>query len=466
MAPSATIDEMAPMHLPVHPKLSSVNASVLHGPRDLRLLIVTRGRDPYSRPSQVNMRSTDKLIYMQEVRSIEEPGVGELQIAVKSTGICGSDVSYYKKFANGDLCACAPLSLGHESSGVVVSIGPQVSGFRVGDRVALEVGIPCGQCTICRKGRYNLCKRMRFRSSAKSVPHFQGTLQERINHPAVWCYKLPEHVSFDAAALLEPLSVAIHAVNRASPTPGSSALVMGAGTVGLLTAAMARRSGCTNVTICDLDAGRVNYAISKGFATHGYVIQRPLHTSSSSSSFGTDGSGASTPLEPGVITPASLFSDSIHGKLEGAKGLAAELLAVTDTDFDLGDEDEDDGVDYAFECTGKEVCMHTSIYATRPGGKVIMVGMGTPIQTLPLSAAHLREVDILGIFRYANTYSTGVRLLCGQQNGGHGGYQFPKLDDMVTHRFKGLAAAKKAFELASRTIDDKGNLVLKVVIEA
>ncbi|KAK8090856.1 hypothetical protein PG994_000361 [Apiospora phragmitis] len=406
------------MHLPVHSK-SSVNVSVLHGPRDLRL----------------------------EVRPIEDPGVGELQIAIKSTGICGSDVSYYNKFANGDLCACAPLSLGHESSGVVVAMGSHVSDFRIGDRVALE--------------------RMRFRSSAKSVPHFQGTLQERINHPAAWCYKLPEHVSFDAAALLEPLSVAIHAVNRACPTPGSSALVMGAGTVGLLTAAMARRSGCTNVTICDLDVGRVDYALSKGFATHGYVIQRPLHTSSSSSSFSTDASGASTPLEVGAMTPASLFSDSIHGKLEGAKGLAAELLTLTNTVFGLQDEDENEGVDYSFECTGKEVCMHTSIYATRPGGKVIMVGMGTPIQTLPLSAAHLREVDILGIFRYANTYPTGIRLLCGQQNGsGYGGYQFPKLDDMVTHRFKGLAAAKKAFELASRTMDDNGNLVLKVVIEA
>lgn len=168
------------------------------------------------------------------------------------------------------------------------------------------------------------------------------------------------------------------------------------------------------------------------------------------------------------MTPASLFSDSFHGKLEGARGLAAELLALTSTSLDLENEEEDNGMDYSFECTGKEVCMHTSIYATRPGGKVIMVGMGTPIQTLPLSAAHLREVDILGIFRYANTYPTGIRLLCGQQNGGggHGGYQFPNLDDMVTHRFKGLAAAKKAFELASRTVDDKGNLVLKVVIEA
>ena len=129
------------------------------------------------------------LMFTKEARTIEDPLEGELQIAIKSTGICGSDVSYYKKFANGDLCACAPLSLGHESSGVVVAIGLYVTGFNIGDRVALEVGVPCGQCGICRRGRYNLCKKMRFRSSAKSVPHFQGTLQERINHPAIWCHK-------------------------------------------------------------------------------------------------------------------------------------------------------------------------------------------------------------------------------------------------------------------------------------
>ncbi|KAH8201288.1 hypothetical protein TruAng_004532 [Truncatella angustata] len=374
MAPSAMVDEIAPMHLPVHSKRSTISASVLHGPRDLRL----------------------------EARSIEDPGLGELQVAVKSTGICGSDVSYYKNFANGDLCACAPLSLGHESSGVVVAIGPQVNGFKIGDRVALEVGLPCGQY----------------------------------------------HVSFEAAALLEPLSVAIHAVNRAAPTPGSTALVMGAGTVGLLTAAMARQSGCTTVTITDIDAGRVDYAVKKGFATHGYVVPRPFHTSSSCSSFYTN-SGASTPPETGCITPASIISNSIHGQLDGAKAMAAEILSLTVPPPGLEDEDEDDGVDITFECTGKETCMHICLYATRPGGKLVMVGMGTPIQMLPMSAAHLREIDILGIFSRPGA-----------------GHSLPNLDEMVTHRFKGLGAAKGAFELASRTVDDDGNLVLKVVIEA
>lgn len=297
---------------------------------------------------------------------------------------------------------------------------------------------------------------MKFRSSAKSVPHYQGTLQERINHPAAWCHKIPDHVSYEAAALLEPLSVAIHAVNRATPEPGSTALVIGAGTVGLLTAAMARQAGCAQVTITDVDAGRVNYAISKGFATHGYVVPAP------GSCYNNNNSGTSTPADPGVMTPASIFSvQSVQGKFDGAKALAADILALTKVPEELEMDAEDDGVDVTFECTGKEVCMHTSLYATRPGGKVVMVGMGTPVQTLPLSVAHLREIDILGIFRYANTYPTGVRLLCAKGNGG-----LPHLDDMVTHRFKGLENASKAFELASRTCDDEGKLVLKVVIEA
>ena len=122
------------------------------------------------------------------------------------------------------------------------------------------------------------------------------------------------------------------------------------------------------------------------------------------------------------------------------------------------DKDKDNaGFDITFECTGKETCMHTGLYATKPGGKLIMVGMGTPIQTLPMSVAHLREIDILGVFRYASTYAAGIRLLSAGR--------LPDLDDMVTHRFKGLAAATGAFELAGRTADESGNLVLKVVVE-
>jgi L-iditol 2-dehydrogenase len=227
---------------------------------------------------------------------------------------------------------------------------------------------------------------------------------------------------------------------------------------------MARQSGCSTVTIADVDQGRVDFAIAKGFATHGYVVPRPLHTSSSCSSIyggSSSSSGTSTPID-GVMTPASTLS--MQSQFDYAKSLAADMLSLTSSSSSnplFVNDEEDDGVDLTFECTGKEVCMHTSLYATRPGGKVIMVGMGTPVQTLPMSVAHLREIDILGIFRYANTYATGIKLLCARERCG-----LPCLDEMVTHRFKGLENAHRAFELASRTVDDEGNLVLKVVIEA
>lgn len=136
-------------------------ASVLYGPKDLRL----------------------------EQREIHLPDSGEIQIEIKATGLCGSDLHYHQHYRNGDIQIREPLSLGHESAGIVSNVGPQVGGFEIGDHVALEVGVPCWTCTQCMAGRYNLCKSMSFRSSGKSFPHFQGTLQQRINHPAALCYK-------------------------------------------------------------------------------------------------------------------------------------------------------------------------------------------------------------------------------------------------------------------------------------
>ncbi|KAH9867933.1 hypothetical protein IAQ61_007238 [Plenodomus lingam] len=393
MAPSALAD-IYPIPARHYSKPSTIVASVLHGPRDLRL----------------------------ETRIISEPAANELQIAIKATGLCGSDCSYYNKFRNGDLQACEPLSLGHESAGVVVAVGQGVTNFQIGERVALEVGVPCDDCRSCQRGRYNLCPKMRFRSSAKSFPHFQGTLQERINHPAKWCHKLPAHVSLESAALLEPLSVAIHATRRAGIEQGDTAIVFGAGTVGLLTAAMAKVSGATTVVIADIDHGRINYALANGFAHKGYIVS-PRKTSNETAE-----------------------------KLAVAKELATDVMQIAslnDMDFE--------GADVTFDCTGKEICMQAGLYATRPGGKLIMVGMGTPIQTLPMSASHLKEVDILGIFRYANTYATGIKILSAGV--------LPSLDKMITHRFQGLGSTMEAFELAGKTIDKDGNLVLKVLVE-
>lgn len=127
--------------------------------------------------------------FVQERRTLPAPGPTELQVSVRSTGLCGSDLHYYNHYRNGDIIVREPLSLGHESAGVVAALGSSVSNFKVGDKVALEVGVPCETCERCLEGKYNICKGLRFRSSGKSFQHFQGTLQDRINHPAAWCHK-------------------------------------------------------------------------------------------------------------------------------------------------------------------------------------------------------------------------------------------------------------------------------------
>ena len=371
-------------------------ASVLHGAKDLRL----------------------------EERTLGFPGPTELQIAVRTTGLCGSDLHYYQHYRNGDIQVREPLSLGHESAGIVAAVGSQVESFKKGDRVALEVGLPCGECERCREGRYNICPELSFRGSAKSCPHFQGTLQASINHPASWCHKLPDHVSFDVGAILEPLGVAIHASRRAQIVQESSTLVLGAGAVGLLCAAMAKVAGSSNVVIADIQQERVNFATQHGFAQEGFTV----------------------PAKRGR---------NIDEKLQIAKEIAA--LATEKIPNGTGTTG---GFDVVIECTGVEACTQTAIYATRPGGKVMIVGMGNPVQTLPISAAALREVDILGTFRYANTYPEAVELVSGNNP------LLPDLGKLVTHRFSGLDNVERAFEMAAKTKDEDGNLVLKVIVQS
>lgn len=155
-----------------------IRASVLHGAKDLRIVCGN------NIPSSLKV-----LTRRQENRSLFPPSPTELQISIRSTGLCGSDLHYYRHYRNGDIIVREPMSLGHESAGVVVDVGSEVSNFKVGDKVALEVGQPCENCDRCKEGRYNICKGMKFRSSAKAFPHAQGTLQDRINHPAAWCHK-------------------------------------------------------------------------------------------------------------------------------------------------------------------------------------------------------------------------------------------------------------------------------------
>lgn len=185
-------------------------------------------------------------------------------------------------------------------------------------------------------------------------------------------------------------------------------------------------SKASTVIIADIDAGRVDFALRNRFADRGFTV--PIKKRK-------EGEG-------------------IDEDLAFAKGLAADIGKIERTDGKPVAE-----VDAVFECTGVPSCLQTAIYATRPGGKVLLIGMGTPVQTLPISAAALREVDLVGVFRYANSYPEGIMVLAGRKEGD------PDLEKLVTHRFKGLDVVEEAFEMAARTVDAEGKLVIKVIVE-
>lgn len=272
-----------------------------------------------------------------ETRDLPSPGSGEVQVAVRSTTLCGSDLHYYSHFKNGSILVRQPLCLGHESAGEVVGFGPGASlsnpHLEIGDAVALEVGVPCTSCDLCDAGRYNVCPELRFRSSGSKFPHYQGTLQERVNHPARWVHKLPAKIEYEVGALLEPLAVAIQAVRRAeqcsTPFIRDNCLIFGAGAVGLLTAVASRAAGVKNIITADIDQGRLDFAKEKGFATVTYTV-RPQKSNS---------------VEEAMSIAASTAREI--GELKWPDGTVVSKANVV------------------YECTGVASCVQASVYVSK-----------------------------------------------------------------------------------------------------
>lgn len=166
-------------------------------------------------------------------------------MAIDTVGICGSDVHFLVHGRIGDYVVNSPLVLGHEASGIVHKIGKNVTTLKVGDRVAIEMGIPCRICKLCKTGRYNLCPKVKF----GSAPPDDGALSKYIAHAADFCFKLPDNVTMEEGALLEPLSVGVHACRRANVTLGSEVVILGAGPIGLVTLLTAKAMGASKVLI-------------------------------------------------------------------------------------------------------------------------------------------------------------------------------------------------------------------------
>ncbi|KAK2594018.1 hypothetical protein QQS21_008280 [Conoideocrella luteorostrata] len=368
-----------------------------------------------------------------ETREIPTPGPGEVVVAVRSTTLCGSDLHYYNHYKNGSILVREPLCLGHESSGEIVAAGEKAS-LKVGDRVALEVGVPCRECDLCKAGRYNICPHLRFRSSGSKFPHYQGTLQEYVCHPESWVHPLPESLDFEVGALLEPLAVAVQAVRRiamiSSPQPVENVLIFGAGAIGLLTALALRATGVKNIAMADIHLGRLKFARENAFASIIYEVK-----------------------------PKS--AASVDDAMSVAKDVAQDM-----GELQWPHDKTINKFNVVFECTGVASCIQTSIYATKSGGYVVVAGLGTPNITIPISEASAREITIVPTWRYANAYPEAMRVAeASVKSFALGAEQkLPDIRKLITHRFEGLDSVPDAFALAGASGDSKGGVVIKTVV--
>jgi L-iditol 2-dehydrogenase len=281
-----------------------------------------------------------------EERPVPRPGPGEVLVAIRSVGVCGSDVHYYEHGRIADFVVHSPLVLGHETSGRIVAAGAGVDPGRLGARVAIEPGTPCGHCTQCKAGRYNLCPDMRF----FATPPIDGALAEYVLVRSDLAFDVPDSVSDDAAALLEPLSVGIWATAKAGITAGSTVLIAGAGPIGLVTTQVARARGATTIAVTDIAPHRLAAAERSG---------------------------------------ATLTLDARSQESAGQ-------------DFDA-----------FIDCSGAPPAITAGIRSLAPAGRAVLVGMGPDNLTIPFGLLQARELTITGTFRYANTWPAAIALAAG-----------------------------------------------------
>jgi L-iditol 2-dehydrogenase len=281
-----------------------------------------------------------------EERERPTPGHDQVLVRVGSVGVCGSDTHYFDHGRIGRFVVEQPLVLGHEASGVVVEVGPGVSALAPGQRVSVEPGVPDMTCVHCLSGRYNLCPNMRF----FATPPIDGAFAEYVVAHQAFAHPVPDGVSDDAAALLEPLSVGVWACRKGGVTAGSRVLVTGAGPVGLVSVQTALAFGATEVIVSDVNPERLALARELG---------------------------------------ATLAVDA---RTEPVQSLAAAPQIL-------------------LECSGYPPAIGDGIRALDRAGRAVLVGMGGDEVPLPLAVVQERELTVTGTFRYANTWPTAIALV-------------------------------------------------------
>ncbi|MCL2857457.1 MAG: NAD(P)-dependent alcohol dehydrogenase [Oscillospiraceae bacterium] len=331
-----------------------------------------------------------------EIRDIPMPQVkgNEVLVKIEYVGICGSDVHYLEHGKIGNFVVEGDFILGHECAGVVAAAGPDVKTLKVGDKVALEPGQTCGQCEFCKGGKYNLCPDVEF----LATPPYQGCLLNYIAYPEIMAFKLPDNMSTKDGALVEPFAVGIHAANQGGVTLGSSAVVLGAGCIGLMTLAACKAFGAGDVTVVDVMENRLECAKKLG-ATR-------------------------------VINAQT-------------QDVEKELLAATDGK----------GVDIVFETAGTTKTISQTANLVKTGGTIVLVGMA-PEDIIPYNIAKIlaKEAQIKTVFRYRNIYLQAIDAISGGT---------ARVSDIVTHEFS-FDEAAQAFDFVTKNKCDVVKAVIHV----
>lgn len=271
---------------------------------------------------------------------------GTVLVRVTAVGVCGSDTHFYETGAIGDIVVRGPIVLGHETAGEIVAVGPGVDASRVGTRVAIEPQTPCRRCDFCKEGSYHLCREIRFYGAWP----IDGSFAEFAVIDDDFAHEVPASMTAEQAALVEPVSVAVHACRRGGVTAGSKVLITGAGPIGVLNAQVARAFGATEIVMSDPIPHRRTFA-----AEHGASV---------------------------VLDPA---------------------------DADLGVYEEH--FDVYIDASGNARAILAALPTIRPGGTAVLVGMGGNQLEIPIAMIQHREITLTGTFRYVNTWPTAIDLV-------------------------------------------------------
>ena len=327
-----------------------------------------------------------------EERDIPEVKDDEVLVRLEYVGICGSDLHYYETGAIG--VVKPPFVLGHEPGGVVVETGKNVKHLKVGDRVALEPGKTCGHCEFCKTGRYNLCPDVVF----FATPPVDGVFQEYVAHEADLCFKLPDHVSTIEGALIEPLAVGFHAAIQGDAKAGQTAVVMGAGCIGLVTMMALKAMGVSRVYVVDIMQKRLDKAMELG--------------------------------ADGVINGSEVDAVETVMKLTEGKGC-----------------------DLAVETAGTQITTVQAIHMTKKGSSIVLVGYSKSGEmTLPMSLVLDKELTFKTVFRYRHIYPMAIEAVAsGKVN----------MKGIVTDIFS-LDEVQKAMDYSVSNKSDVVKAVIKI----